>query len=673
MPLKPTLKRQIAALATTGTIVSLTLLPMPIALAQDQITMNFVNSDIPSVVAAIGKHTGKNFIIDPRVTGNMNIISQSPVPKDQAYQILLSALRVHGYAAIEEKNVVKIVPEADAKTAGTVIDRSTVMSGDRIITQVFALQNESAMQLATVLRPLVAPNNFIGAYPGNNTLVITDYAENIKRIGKIISSIDVPASADLQMIKLQYASAVDVANLLKGLMPEATVNPSTPGIPPKLALGVEPRTNSLIVRADTPALITRIKGLLAGLDIPTAANGNIHVVYLRNAEATKIAETLRGLVSGSASASGTASAPTATTNGAAAPTVVSTGTTPSSTIQAYAATNSLVIVAPDHVYNSLRTVIDKLDARRAQVLVEALIVEVNASTSAEFGIQWQDLTGINKGGGANVIGGTNFGTTGQNIITAAQGVASVGTGLNVGIVRGKVNIPGVGEVLNLGMLARALEDNQKGNILSRPNILTLDNEEAKFVVGQNVPFVTGSFTQSSNASTNPFQTIERKDVGLTLKVTPQVTEGGAVKLKAFLEISSVVPTTSSIKSADLITNKRAVENTVLVDDGQTVVIGGLISDDTQHTDSKVPLLGDIPVVGNLFKYQTKSRDKTNLMVFLRPYVLRDGKAAQQVTGERYDYIRNEQAQFVKENDSLLPPTGTAQVPPLERIDPRKPN
>jgi len=667
---KTTLKRQLAVL---GTIFTLTLSPLPMAIAQDMITMNFINSDIPSVVTAIGKHTGKNFIIDPRVTGNMNIISQTPVPKDQAYLILLSALRVHGYAAVEERGVVKIVPEADAKTAGSTIDRGTAVSGDRIVTQVFALQNESAAQLAAVLRPLVAPNNFIGAYPGNNTLVITDYAENIKRIGKIISSIDVPASTDLQMIKLQYASAVDVANLLKGLMPEASVNPSAPGTPPKLALGVEPRTNSLIVRADTPALITRIKALLAGLDIPTAANGNIHVVYLRNAEAVKIAETLRGLVNGSAAASASTSTPATTATGA---TATVAGTTPSSTIQAYAATNSLVIVAPDHVYNSLRTVIDKLDARRAQVLVEALIVEVNASTSAEFGIQWQDLTGINKGGGANVIGGTNFGTTGQNIITAAQGVASVGTGLNVGIVRGKVNIPGVGEVLNLGMLARALEDNQKGNILSRPNILTLDNEEAKFVVGQNVPFVTGSFTQTSNASTNPFQTIERKDVGLTLKVTPQVTEGGAVKLKAFLEISSVVPTTSSIKSADLITNKRAVENTVLVDDGQTVVIGGLISDDTQHTDSKVPLLGDIPVLGNLFKYQTKSRDKTNLMVFLRPYVLRDGKAAQQVTGERYDYIRNEQAQFVKENDSLLPPTGAAQVqplPPLPPIDPRKPN
>jgi general secretion pathway protein D len=212
------------------------------------------------------------------------------------------------------------------------------------------------------------------------------------------------------------------------------------------------------------------------------------------------------------------------------------------------------------------------------------------------------------------------------------------------------------------MLARALEDTQKGNILSRPNILTLDNEEAKFVVGQNVPFVTGAYTQSGTSSTNPFQTIERKDVGLTLKVTPQVAEGGSVKLKAFLEVSSVVPTTSSVKSADLITNKRSVENTVLVDDGQIVVIGGLISDDTKNNNSQVPILGDIPFVGNLFKYQSRSRDKTNLMVFLRPYVLRDGQSANQLTGERYDFIRNEQGAFIKEGDSLLPPTGASQLP-----------
>jgi len=644
--------------------------------AEEGITINFVNADIPSVVKAIGGQMGKNFIIDSRVTGNINIISNAPVSKELAYQILLSALRVQGFATIEEHGVVKIVPEADAKTSGTVIDGSTKISGDRIVTQVFVLQNESAAQLVTVLRPLVAPNNFIGAYPGNNTLVITDYAENVKRIARIIASIDVPVSTDVQVIKLTYASAVDAANLLTRLMPEANVSPANPGAQPKLAIGVEPRTNSLIVRADTPALVSRIKTLVAGIDIPTAEGGNIHVVYLRNAEAVKLADTLRGLLAGG-SASTTnpvspvvsANAGTASVSGTSAATA-STGAI-SSSIQAYAATNSLVIVAPDHVYNSLRAVIDKLDTRRAQVFVEALIVEVSSSAAAEFGFQWQGLSGINRSG-TQLIGGTNFGTrgAGTNIIDSAlpsgtgTGLANLAGGLNLGIVRGTIKLPDGTEVLNLGMLARALESNQKNNVLSTPTILTVDNEEAKILVGQSVPFVTGSFTQTASASTNPFQTIERKDVGLTLRVTPQISESGTVKLKVYQEVSSVVPSTSAIKSADLITNKRSIENTVLVDDGQTVVIGGLMQDDTKNGDDKVPLLGDIPVIGNLFKYQTKNRDKTNLMVFLRPVILRDGKSANNITGDRYEFIRNEQGTFLKEGENLLPPIGGPQLPAL---------
>jgi len=639
------------------------------AFAQDTVMLNFVNADIPSVVKAIGAHTGKNFIIDPRVTGNMNIISQTPVSKDLAYQILLSALRVHGFAAVEERGVVKIVPEADAKTSGKVVDRGSSVSGDSIVTQIFTLQNESAAQLATVLRPLVAPNNFIGAYPGNNTLVITDYAENVKRIARIIASIDVPASADLQMIKLQYASAVDVGVLLGRLMPETAANPANPGAPPKLAIGVEPRTNSLLIRADTPALVTRIRALVAGIDIPTAANGNIYVVYLRNAEATKLAETLRGLLSGTTSSASSvqpATSPITSTGAASGASSISSSGQINSTIQAYPSTNSLVITAPDHVYNSLRAVIDKLDARRAQVFVEALIVEVSSSTAAEFGIQWQDLTGLNRTG-TQVVGGTNFGSRGggTNIIDAAANITSIGNGLNLGLLRGNVTVGGV-QILSLGALARALEADQKTNVLSTPTILTLDNEEAKIVVGQNVPFVTGSYstTGTSSATTSPFQTIERKDVGLTLRVTPQVTEGGTVKLKIFQEVSSVVPAVSNIKSADLITNKRSVENTVLADDGQIIVIGGLIQDSNSNNDSKVPILGDIPYLGNLFKYQTRNRDKTNLMIFLRPYVLRDGKAANQLTGERYEYIRNEQSNAIREANSLLASPGGALLPVL---------
>ena len=629
--------------------------------AEETVTLNFVNADIPSVVKAIGGSTGRNFIFDPRVTGTMNIVSDKPVSKDLAYQILLAALRVQGYAAVEGNGFVKIIPEADAKTTGSVVeDKSSKVGGDRIVTRVFQLQNESAAQLVAVLRPLVSPNNFIGAYPGNNTLVITDYAENVKRIAHIIAAVDLPSGADVQALQLKYASAVDVGNLLMRLMPEAAPNPLAPGAPSKLAVGIDARTNSLLLRADSPALLTRVKTLVAGMDIPTASNGNINVVYLRNAEAGKLAETLRALLAGDG---GKASAQTAAPPGSVAAAGATTAAAaPASTIQAYPATNSLVIIAPDHVYNSLRAVIDKLDVRRAQVFIEALIVEVSASLSSEFGIQWQDLSGLNRGG-SQVIGGTNFGGIGQNIIGAAQNISTVGTGLNIGIVRGRVNIPGVGEVLNLGALARALESDQKNNILSTPNILTLDNEEAKIVVGQNVPFLTGSYTLSNNASTNPFQTIERRDIGLTLRVTPQVAEGGTVKLKVFQEVSSVVPTNSNVRSADLITNKRSIENTVLVDDGQIVVIGGLIQDDTKNANSKVPLLGDIPFLGNLFKYQTKNRDKTNLMVFLRPVVLRDGKAANQLTGERYDYIRNEQGNFLRENDSLLPPIGGPLLPP----------
>jgi general secretion pathway protein D len=654
----------VAALLSISTASLLSTLGITPALAQDTITMSFVNADIRSVVETIGKATGKNFIIDPRVTGNLNIVSQTPVTKELAYEILLSSLRVQGFAVIEERGAIKIVPEADAKTSGQVVAAGAAVKGDRIVTQVFALQNESAAQLATVLRPLVAQNNFIGAYPGNNTLVITDYASNVERIRKIISAIDIPGSSDLQTIRLQHASAVDVANMVVRLMPEAAPNPANPGAPAKLSVGVEPRTNSLILRADSPAIITRIKALIAQIDTPSAANGNINVVYLKNAEAVKVAETLRGLMGGSNSTSG-ATAINAPTANAAGQTnsASSSSSAPASNIQAYAATNSLIITAPDHVYNSLRSVIDKLDQRRAQVYVEALIVEVTSSVAAEFGIQWQDLTGLGRNG-TQVIGGTNFGSSGTNIITGSQNITSVGQGLNIGVVRGQVTIPGVGTVLNLGALARALENDQRANVLSTPNILTLDNEEAKIVVGQNVPFVTGSYTQSTNTSTNPFQTIERKDIGLTLRVTPQVAEGGAVKLKVFQEVSSVVPTTSSVKSADLITNKRSIENTVLVDDGQTVVIGGLISDDTKNGDSKVPLLGDLPVIGNLFKYQTRSRDKTNLMVFLRPIVIRDSKSAAQLTGSRYDYIRGEQGEHLKDANSLLPPTGGPQLPPM---------
>jgi general secretion pathway protein D len=650
----------------------------PAAGAQDdRITVNFVNADIQSVIKTVGQHTGRNFILDPRVTGTVNIVSERPVSKDMLYQLLLSTLRVQGYAAVEENGFVKIVPEAEGKTSGGPVGAEAARAaGGRIVTQVFMLQNESAAQLVPVLRPLVTANNFIAAYPGNNAIVITDYAENVRRIQRIVESIDRPSSSDVQILRLQNASAIDIANMLGRVVPETNASPTAPGIAPKAAVAVDSRTNSLIVRADNPQLMARIKTLALGLDAPGAGNNNIYTVFLRNAEATRIADTLRGLLSGSDAsrtttttttpAGNTATQTTATTstggNSAAAPAAA-----PSSIIQAYPPTNSIIITASEPVYRSLRTVIDALDQRRQQVYVEALIVEVSTSLAAELGVQWN--AGHRNSDGSVVFGGTNFSTsTGSNILGVAANPTTIGTGLNVGLIRGTVRVPGTNiEIANLQLLARALEGDSGANVLSTPNVLTLDNEEARIVVGQNVPFITGTYTPQAGSATNPFQTIERKDIGLTLKVTPQVSEAGAVKMKISTEVSNVTRDKALVQSADIITNKRALDNTVLVDDGQIVVLGGLIQDDQQASVDKVPVLGDLPYVGSLFKYESRNRKRTNLMIFLRPVILKDEKAAASLTADRYEYIRNLQGGMKLPQNLLLPEASVTPMPPLEAV------
>ena len=641
----------------------------------EKITVNFVNADIQSVIKTVGQHTGKNFILDPRVQGSINIVSDRPVSKDLLYQMLLSALRVHGFAAVEDANFVKIVPEAEAKTSASPTGvAATRMPGDRIVTQVFLLQNENAVQLVPVLRPLVTANNFIAAYPHNNAIVITDYASNVQRIQRIIESIDRPSSSDVQIIRMQNASAIDIAQTLQRVVPETTVAPTAPGTSPKVSIAIDTRTNSLVVRAENPTLMARIKALALGLDTPGAAAGNIYTVFLRNAEATRIAETLRGLLAGGETtrstttttlpSGNTATQTTATTTQAAAATQFAA---PNSVIQAYAPTNSIIITASEPVYRSLRTVIDALDQRRAQVYVEALIVEVSTGLASEFGVQWN--AGRNIGDGQTVFGGTNFstGSAVSNILAAAANPSLIGQGLNVGIIKGTLKIPGTDiEIANLQLLARALEGNTNANVLSTPNVLTLDNEEAKITVGQNVPFITGSYTPVSGSATNPFQTIERKDVGITLKVTPTVSEAGAVKLKLFQEVSSVTRDKVLVQSADIITNKRTLETTALIDSGQIVVLGGLIQDDQQAAQDKVPLLGDIPYLGALFRYETRNRKRTNLMIFLRPVVLKDEKAAAAITADRYEYIRGQQG-AVQLPPSVIMPEGTFEpMPPLEQ-------
>ncbi len=544
------------------------------------------------------------------------------------YQVFLSALRLQGYAAVEDRSIVKIVLEADAKMhSGPLIGANERArgGGDQILTRVFTLKHESAAQLVAVLRPMISPSNSITAYQASNSLVITDYAGNLQRIEKIIESIDQPSGSDPLVIALKHASALDVAQTVNRLFADAPAAAGTPAVEAATRMMViaDTRSNSLLVRADNPARLVRLRSLVATIDSPsTGATG-----------------TATSFTSAGPTATGTTSNPAAS---------------PSGIIQADAATNSIIITAPDAVYNELRAAIDKLDKRRAQVYIEALIAEVSAQKAAEFGVQWQELNGTGSADtAARGFGGTNFGTAGQNILGLAQNPASAGRGLNIGVLRGRVSIPGVsGQVLNVGLLVRALETNGNANILSTPTLLTLDNDEARIAVGQNVPFITGQYALSGAATTpTPFQTIERRDVGLTLKIRPQISEGGTVRLQIYQEVSSVQ---DGANAAGVITTKRSVESAVLVDDGQVVVIGGLIQDSLNDSVEKVPGLGDIPVIGGLFQYRSRSRSKTNLMVFLRPTVLRDGKGADALTGERYDYILGEQGRTRPAAHPMLP-------------------
>ena len=628
------------------------------------VTLNFVDADIEGVVKAMAEVTGKNFVLDPRVKGTVNIISAQPVARDAVYEVFLSALRLQGFTAVEDHGLVKILPEADAKQHRNV-GSGQHASSDGLQTRVFTLTHQSAVQLVPTLRPLIAPNNTITALQNSNSLVITDYASNLERLAGVIAAVDQPDEAGAAMIVLQHASALDAARTINHLFAAAPQALQTlQGTDPtqRVAVIADARSNSLLVRAADPARLAQVRKFAAVLDSPTSAAGNVHVVYLKNAEAVKLAETLRGIYSGTAApqaqVSGAVAPAEAAPSNAAAGVAIGSGTQAAwgggsmpamgdtapqpaaapGIIQADAATNSIIITAPDAVYNNLRAVVEKLDARRLQVYVEALVVELTANKAGEFGIQWQDLGGIGESG-TQVFGGTNFGGAGRNIIGIAQNPASVGPGLNIGTTRGSVTIGGV-EVLNLGLLARALETDSNANILSTPTLLTLDNEEAKIVVGQNVPFITGQYAVSGAATTpSPFQTIERKDVGLTLRIRPQISEGGVVRLQIYQEVSSIADTANP---AGVITNTRSLESTVLVDDGQIVVLGGLIQDSVNGGGSKVPVLGSLPLLGGLFRYNNHSRTKTNLMVFLRPTVLRDAQGAGALTGERYDYIRGQQ-------------------------------
>ena len=608
----------------------------------DPITLNFNNAEIEAVARTIALISGMNVVVDPRVKGTITLVTEKPVSRSVAMAQFLSGLRLQGFTMVESAGLLKVVPEADAKLQSGAVETSDSApkgaGGGQIVTQIFKLNFESASNLVAVLRPLISPNNTINANPGNNSLVITDYADNLRRIARIIAVMDVSNATQVEVIDLKHAIAVDLAPLvLKLIDSSASASGAAAGTADtsfKTTVIAEPRSNTLVVRAANTARVELVKSLVAKLDQPglssNGALGNIHVVYLKNADATKLAATLRAAM-GSA-ATNPQSSSNASAN-AAAPAATSGGQ-----VQADTATNSLIITAPEPQYRQLREVIERLDARRAQVFVESLIAEVSADRAAEFGIQWQGVLGKN---GDSVIGllGTNFGAGGKNIVSlsagAAAGTVAPARGINIGAA------PQTNGIYALGFLARFLEESGAGNVLSTPNLLTLDNEEAKIVIGQNVPFVTGQFTNTNtgNGAVNPFQTIERKDVGLTLKVKPQISENGTVKLTIFQEVSSVQASTVNATNGPT-TNKRTIESNVLVEDGSVVVLGGLLQDEFQGSGEKIPGLAELPLIGNLFKSESRGRKKTNLMVFLRPVVVRDGAATERLSLDRYEQMRS---------------------------------
>ena len=648
--------------------------------AGDGVTLNFVNAEIAEVARTMGVLTNRNIVVDPRVKGAMNLSSDKTLSVGAAYNQFLTALRLQGFAVVEAAGISKVVPEADAKLqGGSVTTSESKGSGNQIVTQIFRLNYETANNLVAILRPLISPNNTINVNPGNNSLVITDYADNLQRMARIISALDVSNATDLEVIPLKHALASDLAPLLIRLADAGGAGGVAQGQADtsfKTAILAEPRSNAIIIRASNPARVNLIKSLIDKLDQPTArggANGdagNIYVVYLKNADAVKLATTLRAAIASTnagASGSGGAAAPAPAAasapgaSAAAAPLQATAGPSTGGQIQADPALNALIITAAEPQYRQMRAVIDKLDQRRAQVFIESLIVEVNADNSAEFGVQWQGLIG-NKGDGVVAGLGTNFTQGTTNIIGLSTSATPVPSGgLNIGI------LPRINGRYTLGFVANFLQKNADGNVLSAPNLLTIDNEEAKIVIGQNVPFVTGQFTNtgagSGGASVNPFQTIERKDVGITLRVKPQISENGSIRLQIFQESSSVDPGSKKDPSG-LTTNKRSIESTVLVDDGSIVVVGGLMQDEYGGGKEKVPLLGDIPFFGNLFKSETRNRKKSNLMLFLRPVVVRDSVQTEALTLDRYDLMRTDQKDQQPKSSGALGINDAPVLPPL---------
>jgi general secretion pathway protein D len=630
-------------------------------------TLNLNNADIRVLINTVSKATGQNFIVDPRVKGKVTVVSAKPMNKDEIYEVFLAVLQVHGFAAVPADGIVKIVPDATAKQSSVPMGRSGESNSDQLVTRVLTLENVSAGQLVPIIRPLVPQQGHLAAYAPTNVLVITDRASNISRMVDIIKRIDRPENEEIEIIKLENASASEMVRIIQGVMQKQQQEGGMPGAP---LLTADERTNSILLTGDKNSRL-RIRTIIAQLDTPLESGGNTKVVFLKYAAAPNLVAILQGIIDKSlGEQQGQPPTPGQ----------------PRISIQADEANNALVITAPSSAVRQLELIIRQLDIPRAQVLVEAIIAEVSSGLAAELGSQF--LTGGDNG----PIGGSVFtesfdinalvrsgiarkaASEAQNSTAEAAAAAELpelGNGLTVAV--GNQSSDGSG----FAFILRALKGDSATNILSTPTLVTLDNVEAEIVFGQNVPFVTGSFANTGGAggATNPFQTIERQDVGITLKVKPQINEGNAIKLQIQQEVSSLE--TSAVAS-DVVTNKRSIRTEVMIEDGQTIVLGGLIKDEFRDTVRKVPLLGSIPILGRLFSFTKTEKVKSNLMVFIRPVILEGAVSAGHFTSQKYSLMQARQLEskidkrgLIKDSAAKLPDINVLFAPVPEELKAKK--
>ena len=641
--------------------------------------LNVRDADIREVVETVARITGKTMIVDPRVKGlKVTIISNNDFSKEEIYNIFVSTIQLHGFQAVQNNGVIKIVQDQKARYEASPVNvKNPAKYGDQAITQVIPVQNVDAQQIMNVLRPLVSPQSgHLFAVQGTNTLILHDSASNVERISQIIERTDKANDEEIEVIPLKHASASEIVRILESLHRSGQQERVNQVKAPKYV--ADERTNSILLSAGARQRV-RLRALIHSLDRQLDSTGNTKTVFLKFAKAEQVAEVLSGIgeIKQKEEAAATGRAGGATGGASAQKSLYS--------VQFHEETNSLVLTAPPDIMREFDSVIRSLDIRRKQVHVEAIIVEISDNQAKELGIQWLFSP---SGSGTQPAGIINFNNTGTTIGQVAggaianrgqeeevftrdedgriTGTETINTGGDNGAqlaeVLGGLQGAGLGIArmsqtgLSWAAFIKALEGVTDSNTLARPSVTTLDNVEAIFKAGQEIPIITGSTLGDSNS--NPFQNVDRKDVGVMLKITPQINEGNYVRLDIEQEVSSLAGSTA----VDVVTNKREVKTSVLVPDGGLVVLGGLINDDIQQSSQKVPLLGDIPILGHAFKSERTQKIKRNLMVFIHPRVLRDDRDLREISNAKYSYMRAQQLEQANKGISLMPSAESPVMP-----------